>query len=102
MGLFSLGGLGVIICDVLITGLVLVSVLLSVWHIFDKSVGTDIDWLIALIFIMVAFLYETIIKSTITIHWDRIMEIKCIITYFGCFAFLIWLAFKDAQIGTEN
>lgn len=97
MGLLSLGGIVILFFDTFFVGLIITSVLLTVLHIFNKNIGTDMDWMVAVVFSLCAFLYEKVIEYSFDIKWDRLGELKCIFVYFLIFVVLIWAAFQDSQ-----
>ncbi len=76
-----LGMMIVNILDFLITNMTVISVGLAIWNMFDESVGTDIDWLIAIIFLMLGFLYNMAIVYTVEITWNRLKTVEVSIVY---------------------
>lgn len=93
-------GLGVMLvnfCDFLFTTLTIMSVGLAVWHAFDDNIGTEFDWLVAIIFGFITIGYDVIVRYTVEITWNRLDTVKLTVIYVIVHFLVMRVLMKDSD-----
>lgn len=90
--------------DFFFTLLTIITIGLAVWHVFDENVGTELDWLVAIIFGIMTIGYNVVVRYTIDITWNRLNTVNITIVYMIAHFLVIKKMVKDSQYesGTEN
>lgn len=102
MNLLSLGGLTVVFFDFLFTSLLLISIILSVLNAFNKSIGTELDWMVACMFGVVFLIYNYCLSQTVQFHWNRLIEYIYIFMTFIAYIIFFAVLFRDSLINKEH
>lgn len=98
-------GLGMILVhcmDFFLTILTIITIGLAVWHVFDESVGTELDWLVAIIFMLATFCYNILVTYTIEITWNRMNTLGMATAFILMYLGLVRKMIKDSEVDIEK
>lgn len=97
MELSSFIGCGIVLSDFILLSLFLVTLYLGIGHIFDKSLGTELDLFISIFFLLIFLIYNYILTDCYQILWNRNLELFIILLINIVFMFLLGMLFKSEE-----
>ena len=102
MYLNSLSGFTVLFFDFMLSSYVFISVVLSVLNAINKDIGTELDWLVACMFLIIYAVYNYCLSQTVVFHWNRLKEYIYIYAIVVILAIFFVMLFNDSCGSDDN
>lgn len=83
--------------DFFFASLALITIGLAIWHMFDENVGTELDWLIAIVFILMTMGYNIAITYTVDVSWSRGKNVLIALVISSIYAYTVRKIIQDSE-----
>lgn len=83
--------------DFFFASLTLITIGLAIWHMFDENVGTELDWLIAIVFILMTMGYNIAITYTVDVSWSRGKNVLIALVISSIYAYTVRKIIQDSE-----
>lgn len=97
LGWWDLGMIVVNCLDFFFASLTLITIGLAIWHMFDENVGTELDWLIAIVFILMTIGYNIAITYTVDVSWSRGKNVLIALVISSIYAYTVRKIIQDSE-----